>query len=286
MDNYVNGCPVPKGVLLVIGGHEDKNTNTNEEADIDQKTPEILKTFVELIPKQDSVVEVITSASGEGNESFQVYRKCLETLGVKHVGHIHHNTRAEVLKTDFAERLKKADGIFFSGGDQLRLTSLYGGTELLLQIKLRYITEPVVIAGTSAGAMAFSTPMIFAGDTEVHEIAGAIRMTTGLEFMKDVCIDTHFVNRSRFVRMAQVIATNPTCIGVGIEENTAMIVRNGKEAEVIGCGIVTVMEGLGITNSNITKYESEKTITIHDLNVRILSKGSSYQIPCYNPPHH
>lgn len=284
MENYTNGCPVPKGILLVIGGHEEKNV-TGEEADTDNNPPEILATFVQLIDKEDCTVEVITSASSEGDESFEEYKKCLQALGVVKIGQIHHSARSQVLTSDLNERIGKADGIFFSGGDQLRLTSLYGGTEFLLRIKQRYIHERLIIAGTSAGAMAFSTPMIFAGGTEVHEIAGAIRMTTGLEFMKDVCIDTHFINRSRFVRMAQVVATNPTCIGIGIEENTAIIVRNGNEAEIIGAGIVTIMEGFGITDSNITKYESEKVISIHDLNVRILSKGSFYQIPRYGPPH-
>lgn len=285
MRNYKNDSPVPQGVLLVIGGHEDKHSDPAEEDATDQRLPEILKAFVELLNKDNCTIEVITSASDEGGESFSEYKECLESLGVKYIGHIHHHTREQVLSANLSDRLQKADGIFFSGGDQLRLTSLYGGTEFLLTIKQRYIHEQIVLAGTSAGAMAFSTPMIFAGGAEVHEIAGAIRVTTGLEFLKDVCIDTHFVNRSRFVRMAQVIATNPTCIGIGIEENTAMIVRNGIDAEIIGTGIVTVMEGFGITDSNITRYESERTITIHDLNIRILSRGSSYQIPRYNPPH-
>src|SRR5213075_3228172 len=105
------------------------------------------------------------------------------------------------------------------------------------------IQKKIVIGGTSAGAMALSTPMIYSGSNEVQELTGEIKVTTGLEFLKDVSIDTHFVHRGRFVRMAQVIATNPTSIGVGIDEDTAWIVRNGIETEVIGSGIITILEG-------------------------------------------
>lgn len=180
---------------------------------------------------------------------------------------------------------KAADAIYFTGGDQLKLTSIYGGTKFLQILKERYIADGLLIGGTSAGAMALSTPMIYAGNKDVQQIAGGIKVTTGLEFLKDVCIDTHFVDRSRFVRMAQVIASNPTCVGLGIEEDTAVIVRNGDNAEVVGSGIVIVIEGFGITDSNILDHGSTDKIYIHDLNVRLLSSGSTYKIPRVSPPH-
>jgi len=142
-----------------------------------------------------------------------------------------------------------------------------------------------VIAGTSAGAMAFSTPMIYAGTGEKQQITGEIKITTGLEFLKDVCIDTHFIDRSRFIRMAQVIATNPTTIGVGIEENTAIIVRNGVNAEVIGQSLVTIIEGFSITNSNITDFNDSNKIGIQDMTVHLLPESSVYEIPQTNPAH-
>lgn len=139
---------------------------------------------------------------------------------------------------------------FFSGGDQLKLTSTYGGSTFLTELKRKYIRERIIVGGTSAGAMALSTPMIYAGNKEVEQITSQIKVTTGLEFLKDVCKDTHFVNRGRFVRMAQVIVTNPTCIGVGIEEDTALVVRNGIEAEV-GSGLIIIIDGFHIVDSNI-----------------------------------
>jgi cyanophycinase len=195
--------------------------------------------------------------------------------------------RREVLEdTSLETQVEDADAFFFSGGDQLLLVSLYGGTSFLTRLKERYINEKIVIGGTSAGAMAMSTPMIYAGSKEVQELAGEIKVTTGLEFMKDVCIDTHFVHRGRFIRLAQVIATNPTCIGVGIEEDTAIIVRNGLDAEIIGSGTVIIFEGYRISQTNIDEFGSKKLITIRDLNVHILSKGDKYDIKHINPPHY
>lgn len=281
-------CPVPKGVLLVIGGAENKGEEEPEKKEMpsDFLRLEVLKMFVKLSGKRSPDVEVVTSASSEGKQVFEEYRKVFADLKVTNIGHIHHNTRKEVLEdAALLERVKKVDAIFFAGGDQLKYTSLYGGTPFLTQLKERYIREHLVVAGTSAGAMALSTPMIYAGNEEVQELGGAIKVTTGFEFLKDVCIDTHFVHRGRFVRMAQVIVTNPNCIGLGIEEDTAVLVRNGLEAEVLGTGTVIVVEGFDIQDANIEEFGSKKPITIRNLKMHILSEGATYQIPQLNPPH-
>lgn len=284
-----NACPVPAGALVIIGGAENKG----EEEAKRKKTPEdfesleILKRFIELIRKDHPVIEIITTATTEGEEAFADYKKVFDKLKIKQLGHIHHTSHGELLANDdeLIERIKRANGIFFTGGDQLKYTSIYGGTRFLLELKERYIHDKVVIAGTSAGAMALSTPMIYAGNDEVQELGGMIKVTTGLEFMKDVCIDTHFVHRGRFVRMAQVIVTNPTCIGIGIEEDTAIIVRKGLEVEVVGTGTVIIIEGFSITESNIQDFTSERPVTIRDMKVHILSDGDTYTIPQNNPPH-
>ena len=273
--------PTPNGILLVIGGHEDKTGKPEKKVQLDNFMPlEILEAFKDLTSKPDCIIEIITTASAEGEGSFDDYKKAFEQLNVLQVGHIHHQIREDVLvDEDLIDRINIADAIFFSGGDQLKLTSIYGGTEFLSRLKERYVYESLVLGGTSAGAMAFSTPMIIAGNKDVQQIAGEIKVTTGLEFLKDVCIDTHFVDRGRFVRMAQVIATNPTCIGIGIEEDTAIIVRNGYEAEVIGSGTIIIIDGYGITNSNVIDYGKHKNISIQGLGVKILSNGDKYNIP-------
>jgi cyanophycinase len=281
-----NECPVPNGILAIIGGKENKKDEPEQEMSPENYVPmEILKTFIGLIKRKEPVIEVITSASSEGDESFAEYKKIFHQLGMQHVGHIHHKTRKEVLDDNLEERVNAAQGFFFSGGDQLLLTSLYGGSVFLTRLKERYISDKIVIGGTSAGAMALSTPMIYAGNKDVSQVAGEIKVTTGLEFLKDVCIDTHFVDRGRFERLAQVIASNPTSVGIGIEEDTAVIVRNGNEGEVIGNGTVIIIEGGDIDASNINQFGNNQRITIRNLRVSILAKGEVYNIPQSNPPH-
>jgi cyanophycinase len=284
-----NTCPVPKGVLLIIGGAENKGEEEakNKQTPDDFKRLEVLKKFVELTGKEHPAIEIITTATSDPEESFRDYKKAFEELKVKQVNQIHHTAHKELLGEDEAlmERLKKADGVFFAGGDQLKYTSIYGGTNFLLELKDRYIHDKIVVAGTSAGAMVLSTPMIYAGNDEVQELGGMIKVTTGLEFLKDVCIDTHFVHRGRFVRMAQVVVTNPTCIGVGVEEDTAIIVRNGLEVEVVGTGTVIIIEGFHITEANIDDFTEERPVSIRDMKVHILAGGDKYLIPQINPPH-
>jgi len=287
-ENKYNECPVPIGTLLIIGGAENKGEDEakKKQTPSDFERMEVLKRFVKLTDKKDPVIEVITSASSEGKESFEDYRKAFEELKVKNIGHLHHEKREEVIGNDeLLDRIRQADGVFFAGGDQLKYTYLYGGTAFLTVLKERYIYEKIVVAGTSAGAMALSTPMIYAGNDEVQELGGMIKVTTGLEFLRDVCIDTHFVHRGRFIRMAQVIVTNPTCIGLGIEEDTALVVRNGLSVEVIGTGTVIVLEGFDITEGSIQDFTNEKPVTIRDLRMHILSSGDTYKIPQLNPPH-
>lgn len=287
-ERSISSCPVPRGVLLIIGGAENKGEGEakKKQTPSDFERLQVLKTFIALTGKENPVIEVFTSASSQGDESFEDYKKAFEELKISNLGHVHHNSRKEVIEdTALLDRMEKADGIFLAGGDQLKYTFKYGGTPFLTRLKERYIYEDVVVAGTSAGAMAMSTPMIYAGNSEVQEIGGMIKVTTGLEFLKDVCIDTHFVQRGRFVRMAQVVFTNPTCIGMGIEEDTAIIVRNGLDVEVIGTGTIIILDGHEISEGNIADFTSDKPVSIRDLRMHILSDGNKYKIIQSNPPH-
>ena len=282
-----NHCPVPAGILVVIGGHENKG----QDEPHDKKKPsdfiklEVLQTFRDATHKRDPRVEVITTASSEPAEMFKEYQKVFEKIGITNIGQIHHTSRKDLNEDQMLERIKNADAFFFAGGDQLKLTATYGGTYFLTALKYRYINEPIVIGGTSAGAMALSTPMIYAGNEKVQEVGGDIKVTTGLEFLKDVCIDTHFINRSRLIRLAQTIVTNPTSVGIGIEEDTAIVVTKGTEMRVVGNSLVIIVDGFGITASNISEFSEDKPVTARDLKIHILSDGDLYEIPQINPPH-
>ncbi len=144
---------------------------------------------------------------------------------------------------------------------------------------------PLVVGGTSAGAMVLSTPMIYAGNEDVKQLGGEIKVTTGLEFLKDVCVDTHFVHRGRFIRRAQVVGTKPTCIGTGIKEDTALIIRHGPEAEMTGSGRLIIIKGFDITESSMRDFSKKRPVSIRDLRVDIFSSGNTFAIPQMNPPH-
>ncbi|RAU82714.1 cyanophycinase [Pontibacter arcticus] len=280
--------PVPKGRLLAIGGSEDKG---NSELSDEQKQnsgfikEEILKRFVDELKGDNPTVLVVPTASGEPEESAKDYIKVFSDLGVKKIEILDIRTRQDALNPEGCEMVERASGIMFTGGDQLRLTSILGGTAVLQLMKERYTYDNIIIAGTSAGAAAMSTPMIYEGDTEGGYIKGDVRITTGLEFMRDVAIDTHFIARGRIVRMSQAIATNPGCIGIGLEEDTAILVTEGKEMEVIGSGLITVVDGSNISHTNIYEIKTGETFTVRDLKVHLLSNGQRYTLPIYDQLH-
>ena len=187
--------------------------------------------------------------------------------------------REDACKPENIELIQKAKGIMFTGGDQLRLTAFLGGTQFLDILKDRYTHERIVLAGTSAGAAALSTPMIFQGGAQNGGfLKGEIYVATGLEFLKDVAIDTHFIARGRIVRMAQMIAMNPGAIGIGLEEDTAIVVTNGEEMEIIGSGVITVVDGHPISYSNLPDIKDGEPITVRDLKVHFFSRGERYHI--------
>ena len=280
-------CTVPNGCLVIVGGAEQKegSKNPDDRKPLGAECP-VLAAFVENCPKKHPHIELIsTASSADIAEGFEAYKATFMKYGARDVGHIHHNSRGEVDEEALRERIRKADAVFMTGGDQLRLTSIYGGTPFLTELKEAYMFNKLTIGGTSAGAMALSTPMIFAGAGEREMVAAGVKVTTGLEFLKDVCIDTHFVHRGRFVRMAQVIATNPASIGIGIEEDTAIIVTKGLNGKVVGSGVVILIDGVRSHSTNILEFNEEKKLTIRDLDVSILADGETFEIPQRNPPH-
>jgi cyanophycinase len=165
----------------------------------------------------------------------------------------------------------------FSGGDQLRLTSIFGGTEIyqILHDRLNNESE-FVIAGTSAGAMAMSNTMIYQGKSDLAHLKGEVKITTGLAFVANVIIDSHFDKRGRFNRLAQAVASNPQCTGIGLGEDTGVVITKGNQLEVVGSGAVVIVDGKDIQHSNITDISEGSPISIEGLKVNILVKGNGY----------
>lgn len=282
--NPSNACPPPRGILISIGGHEDKTPSKNQDPDLEYAPNAILKRFVQELRGKGPVI-VVPIASEVPEEAAQDYIDVFKELGVKQVEVFDLRERAHAEDAAALALLDKASGIMFTGGDQLRLTALLGGTPWLRRLQERYTNEEIVIAGTSAGAAAMSTPMIYQGRDNQGMLKDEIHVTTGLQLMHDVAIDTHFVARGRIIRMAQIIATNPGCIGLGLEEDTGVVVTQGRELEVIGSGVVTVVDGHGCTSTNIHLIKPGEPITIRNLRVHILSCGERYTLPVQEDLH-
>ncbi|MBC3539958.1 cyanophycinase [Rufibacter sediminis] len=274
---------IPKGKLLAIGGKEDKGEGQAEEKfqNINFIHEQILKRFVDELQGDNALVVVIPTASQIPEETAQDYVKLFKELGVHNVQVADIRTRPDANKPEYVELIQKAAGIMLTGGDQLRLTALLGGSEVLRTMKERYMFTQIIIAGTSAGATAMSTPMIYEGESQGGYIKGDVRLTTGLEFLKNVAIDTHFLTRGRIVRMTQAICTNPECIGIGLEEDTAILVTDGGNIEVVGSGLVTVVDGMAMTETNIYAIENGQPFTAKGLKMHLLGDEDRYVIPPY-----
>lgn len=270
----------PKGILISIGGNVDKGTA--DESDFEKINKfsffedGILYRILSEMKSVNSHIEVITTASEIPEEVGQNYVDAFNRLGCSNVGVIHVKNREDAQKSEYLERIRKADGVMMTGGNQMRLTMIYGGTEFLEILHDRYMNEAFVIAGTSAGAMAMSNTMIYEGASHEALLKGKVKITTGLAFIKDVIIDSHFVKRGRFGRLAQVVCSNPACIGIGLGEDTGVLVRNGNEMETIGSGLVLIFDGHQIKYSNIADIEDGMPISIEHLVVHVLAKGNQY----------
>jgi cyanophycinase len=226
----------------------------------------------------DSYIEVITTASQIPEEVGENYIQAFGKLGCRNVGILHIKKREDALNQDYIERIKKADGVMFTGGNQLRLSMIFGGTEFLKILIKRYNEENFVIAGTSAGAMAMSNTMIYQGSSTGALLKGEVKITTGLALLKNVIIDTHFVTRGRFGRLTQAVAGNPGCIGIGLGEDTGVLITHGNVMEAIGSGLVLIFDGHDIKHSNIADIEEGQPLSIEHMVVHVMAKGNYYYI--------
>lgn len=272
----------PKGKLIAIGGAEDKGTDL-ETGEINRNNLNffelgILRRVVEEAGGPASHIEVTTTASTIPYEVGENYLNAFGKIGCTNVQVMHIRNRQDTLETEFLERIKTCDAVMFSGGNQLRLSVTDGGTEFLSILKKRYQNEKFLIAGTSAGAMAMSQTMIYEGNAARAHLKGEIKMTTGLGFINSVIIDSHFEKRGRFGRLAQAVATNPSTIGIGLGEDTGMLITAGNKMEAIGSGLVVIIDGHDILHSNIADIPDGNPVSIENLKVHFCEKGNGYLI--------
>ena len=270
------------GKLIAIGGAEDKGTDLEKGEFVRNNLNffelGIIKRIVEEVGGLHKKIEVVTTASTIPYEVGENYLDAFGKIGCTNIDLIHIRNREDAIRKDYIERIKDCDGVMFSGGNQLRLSSTFGGTEFLKIIKQRYQDEPFLVAGTSAGAMAMSNTMIYEGNAAKAHLKGEVKITTGLAFMDNVIFDSHFERRGRFGRLAQAIATNPSCIGIGLGEDTGMIITDGNKMEAIGSGLVIIVDGHEIRHSNIADIPEGNPISVENLKVHFCEAGNGYLV--------
>jgi cyanophycinase len=275
---------IPKGKLIPVGGAEDKGTDLEQgfiqRNNLNFFEAGILSRIVdETRYHQDSKIEVITTASTIPIEVGENYLEAFAKLSCTNVNVMNIRNREDTLNPDYIERIKEADAVMFTGGNQMRLTATFGGTEIYKILQDRYKYEDgFLIAGTSAGAMAMSNTMIYEGNAANAHLKGAVKVTTGLAFMGDVIFDSHFDKRGRFGRLAQAVATNPSCIGIGLGEDTGLLITEGNNMEAIGSGMIIIIDGHTIGYNNIADIADNNPISVENLTVHFLAKGNKYTL--------
>ena len=252
------------GTLIIIGGHEDRE---------DDKL--VLRTVAEHAgPK---IVVATVASQGHADELWETYEKVFRSLGVRHVHHLNIQSREEA-KSDRALRtLEDATSIFFTGGDQLKITSQLGDSPVYERV-LEIFNHGGTIAGTSAGASVMcETMMVRGAASETHRIGTQLQMAPGFGLVKGVIVDQHFSERGRITRLIGAVSQNPRILGIGIDEDTAIILRR-RRFQVVGQGGVYVLDGADISYTNLTEEETDRSLTAFQIKVHLLSMGDRFDL--------
>lgn len=274
-----------KGKLMIIGGaiYKGSFTELNFEEDSEKNINfferGILKRIiVESKLNQDSRIEIVTTASKIPLIVGEEYVKAFHHLGADNVGVMHLDTREKAMSEESVERLSNADVVLFTGGDQLRLTSILGGTKFHRLLLKKYREEEFIYVGTSAGAAAASDNMIYQGEASESLLKGRVKMTGGLGLIDDVIIDTHFVERGRIGRLFQAVVGNPWVLGIGLGEDTGLLIKNGVQMEGIGSGLVILVDGSDIKDTNLTSVNLDEPISINHLVTHVLGMYDTFNL--------
>ena len=276
---------VPKGKLVIIGGAVDLGSSLSYNENISH--PHYIKFFergilrriiMESAKAEASIVEVITTASQVSDIVSAAYIKSFEQLQVNNVNVLDIKSRADANIQEYIDRISKADVVMFTGGDQLRLSSIFGGTPFLQLLKKRYKEDNFLVAGTSAGAAAASTNMIYRGSSTEALIKGEVQITAGLGFVDSVIVDTHFVQRGRIGRLFYSVASNPGMLGIGLGEDAGLLITEGNCMEAIGSGLTILVDGRYINETSIYDVDMGSPVSIDGLRVHVMSLFDKYDL--------
>lgn len=255
-----------RGHLVVIGGAEDR---------LQDKL--ILRRFVELCGGPGAQILVFTGASADPAASWRGYEPVFRELGAEHSAPLEIRTPEEANDPQVVDRLLNADGIFMTGGDQRRLMGLIWETEAARAMHTAFHLRGCCIGGTSAGAAAMSRLMLAEGDTPRLPEKDAATLDLGLGFVSKAIIDQHFSERRRLGRLLSVLAQRPDMLGVGIDEDTALVIERGRGIEVIGQGAVTLIDGRRM-RSNFDEVDSNERLEMLGVHLHVLPAGHRYSV--------
>lgn len=255
-----------KGNLVIIGGAEDKSGECK-----------ILKQLVEMTGGSSAKITILTTASENSNEAGVVYRDVFQRLGAGKIKIMNINTRDDANMDEVSQLATESAGIFFTGGDQLRITSILGGTKAFTALHEAY-RRGIVIAGTSAGASAMSGTMIIDGNGNDAARKCTLKMAPGLGLLEEVLIDQHFHQRGRIGRLLCGVAENPFILGIGIDEDTAIRVYPDAHFEVLGSNSVTIVDGRQIKSSNVSELMPDENLAIANVTLHVLPAGYGFDM--------
>jgi cyanophycinase len=255
-----------KGNLIIIGGAEDKKGENK-----------ILKQLVRTMGGSNAELIILTTAAEDPEVLGSEYKNLFKKIGAGGVDVLNIDTRNDANKEENAEKIKSCSGIFFTGGDQLRITSILGGTKVHEALQEAY-TNGVVIAGTSAGASAMSDTMIVDGNSNEAARKCTLKMAPGLGFLEEAIIDQHFAQRGRIGRLLCGVAENPYMLGIGIDEDTAIRVYPDAHFEVLGTNSVMVIDGISIISSNVSELKPDEILAIENVTLHVIPAGYGFNM--------
>jgi cyanophycinase len=254
-----------RGWIIPIGGAENKENDRH-----------ILERFVEVSGADEADIVVIPTAS-RLHETGHRYERLFRDIGAARVAVMDFDTRRDCHEPGRLERLEQATGIFFTGGNQLRLTTLLGGTPVAKLIRVRN-AHGVTVGGTSAGASILSEHMIAFGDEGSSVISGSVRLAPGLGLTNRFIIDQHFRQRDRLGRLLTALAYNPFAIGIGLDEDTAAFIGPDETVEIGGSGGVTIVDASEVSYSSMDVVSEGQPVCMLGLKLHILVAGARFNL--------
>ncbi len=269
---------IAKGVLIPIGGNEDKGLEQSENFSLDFVEESILSHVVKEAGGPDSNIVIIPTASSIPKEVAGNYEKAFSKLGCSNLKVLDIRNRLQSETKETIKALEEADAVMFSGGDQSKIAKFIGNTKAHQILSDRYQNERFVIAGTSAGAMAMSEHMIAGGSSQESMNKGAVHMRNGLGFIKGLVIDTHFIKRGRFGRIAEAMAIHPNLLGLGLAEDTGIVIEQRNHFKVIGSGMVLLFDPSKLSHNNHSILPEGTPISLGNLVVHILANNDEFTI--------